>query len=66
MSLKRTWLKFRLAAIGIAIDDCMRREAQAQQAISKLVKREMHLRRELSLTPAPIHSKHIINFPSEA
>ena len=64
MNIKRTWLKFRLAAVGIAIDDCMRREAQAQVAISKLIKRETALRTALSMTHAPIHSSHIIHMPN--
>lgn len=63
MSIKRTWLKFRLASVSMAIDDCMKREARAQQCISKLLKREIALRAELAMTPAPIHSTHIINMP---
>ena len=63
LTIRRTWMNFRLAAIGIAIDDCLRREAQAQAAISKLIKREMRLRCELAALPAPEHHSHIVQFP---
>lgn len=63
MSIKRTWLKFRLASVSMAIDDCMKREARAQQCITKLLKRETALRAALALTPAPVHTGHIINMP---
>ena len=64
MNIKRTWLKFRLAAISIAIDDCMRREAQAQAATSKLIQRETRLRQDLAGQPAPSHTRHIITMPN--
>lgn len=62
MNIKRTWIKFRLAAISIAVDDCLRREAQAQKTLGKLLKRERELLRDL---PSPQHNRHIVTMPVE-